>query len=161
MDKIYTRIRWENDPSIKTPLNETNLNAMDLAIDRLDTRIVEMSGYEEIAHGYANEARESADRAESYKNTAGEYKDTAETYRNLAESYAKGTNNTVRAGDSTDNAKFYKEEAYRCLAGNVIAAFEINEDGKLVYSKTFYGDDAENHFNFSIVDNRYLQVEII
>ena len=41
MNKVYTRINWENEPSDSTPLNEYNLNKMDAAINELDNRIVE------------------------------------------------------------------------------------------------------------------------
>ena len=37
---IYVRIDWENYPSDKTPVNERNLNKMDLAIHLLDERVV-------------------------------------------------------------------------------------------------------------------------
>ena len=40
MVKVYDRIVWENYPSEETPLNETNLNRMDYAIDVIDDRIV-------------------------------------------------------------------------------------------------------------------------
>ena len=42
MVKAYTRIIWENFPSEKTALNERNLNKMDLALDNLDDRVVQM-----------------------------------------------------------------------------------------------------------------------
>lgn len=42
MQKIYSRINWENFPSEKTAVNESNLNKMDLAIDNLDDRVVSM-----------------------------------------------------------------------------------------------------------------------
>lgn len=42
MQKIYSRINWENLPSEKTAVNESNLNKMDLAVDHLDDRIVAM-----------------------------------------------------------------------------------------------------------------------
>jgi len=42
MQKAYRRIEWENYPSGKTPLNETNMNKMDAAIDELDNRIIEL-----------------------------------------------------------------------------------------------------------------------
>lgn len=42
MVKAYTRIVWENFPSEKSPLNEANLNRMDLALDNIDNRVVEM-----------------------------------------------------------------------------------------------------------------------
>ena len=40
--KIYSREHWENFPSEKTAVNESNLNKMDLAIDNLDDRVVAM-----------------------------------------------------------------------------------------------------------------------
>ena len=40
MQKIYSRINWENFPSEKTAVNESNLNKMDLAIDNLDDRLI-------------------------------------------------------------------------------------------------------------------------
>ena len=42
MQKIYSRIKWENLPSEKTAVNESNLNKMDLAVDYLDDRVVAM-----------------------------------------------------------------------------------------------------------------------
>lgn len=40
MNKAYSRINWQNSPSTATPINETNLNAMDLALDTIDNRVV-------------------------------------------------------------------------------------------------------------------------
>lgn len=40
MQKLYTRINWENEPSISTPLNEQNLNRMDAALNSLDDRVI-------------------------------------------------------------------------------------------------------------------------
>lgn len=40
MNKAYTRIDWENEPSTNTPINETNLNKMDSALDELDNRVI-------------------------------------------------------------------------------------------------------------------------
>lgn len=42
MNKVYSRIAWENFPSEKTALNERNLNRMDLALDNLDDRVIQM-----------------------------------------------------------------------------------------------------------------------
>lgn len=44
-------------------------------------------------------------------------------YANLSESYAVGTDNEIRENDSTDNAKYYKEQA------------ELNADNALEYSE--------------------------
>ena len=41
MNKVYTRINWENYPSKKTAVNETNLNKIDFAVDEIDKRVVE------------------------------------------------------------------------------------------------------------------------
>lgn len=38
--KIFERIHWKNRPSVDTPLGQTNLNKMDLALDTVDTRVV-------------------------------------------------------------------------------------------------------------------------
>lgn len=40
LSKLYTRINWENEPSVRTPISESNLNAMDSAIDSLDNRVI-------------------------------------------------------------------------------------------------------------------------
>lgn len=40
--KSYNRINWENYPSDHSPINETNLNKMDAAIDTLDNRVVSL-----------------------------------------------------------------------------------------------------------------------
>lgn len=42
MQKTYIRRNWQNYPSTNTPLNETNLNAMDYSIDEVDSRVVEL-----------------------------------------------------------------------------------------------------------------------
>lgn len=43
MQKAYTRIIWKNEPSHDTPLNESNLNRMDNAVDVIDDRVIELS----------------------------------------------------------------------------------------------------------------------
>lgn len=41
MNKVYTRINWENYPSENTAMDEENLNKMDRAINELDNRIIQ------------------------------------------------------------------------------------------------------------------------
>ena len=41
MQKAYNRISWENYPVETTPLNESNLNRMDAALNEIDNRVVE------------------------------------------------------------------------------------------------------------------------
>lgn len=40
MQKVHSNIDWENYPSVKTPVNEQNLNAMDVSIDQIDDRVI-------------------------------------------------------------------------------------------------------------------------
>lgn len=40
MQKAYSRINWENYPSENTPINESNLNRMDSALDEVDDRVI-------------------------------------------------------------------------------------------------------------------------
>ena len=40
MQKAYPRINWENYPSEKTALNETNLNRMDYGLSTVDDRVI-------------------------------------------------------------------------------------------------------------------------
>lgn len=42
LTKVYNRINWENEPSIRSPLNETNMNLIDYGLDEVDNRIIAM-----------------------------------------------------------------------------------------------------------------------
>lgn len=42
MNKCYYRIEWKNYPSDETPLNEQNLNKIDVAVDEIDNRIISL-----------------------------------------------------------------------------------------------------------------------
>lgn len=42
MQKLYARINWENYPSDATPVNEQNLNKIDVAVDGMDNRIISL-----------------------------------------------------------------------------------------------------------------------
>lgn len=42
MQKTYSRINWENYPSEQTPINESNLNRMDYAVDEIDDRVISL-----------------------------------------------------------------------------------------------------------------------
>lgn len=45
LNKVYTRINWENYPSENTDIDEINLNKMDSAIDALDKELSEKCGH--------------------------------------------------------------------------------------------------------------------
>ena len=40
MQKVFQRINWQNYPSEETPLNESNLNRVDYALDEIDDRVI-------------------------------------------------------------------------------------------------------------------------
>lgn len=40
MQKVFQRINWQNYPSEETPLNESNLNRMDYALNEIDDRVI-------------------------------------------------------------------------------------------------------------------------
>ncbi len=40
MNKAHSNINWENYPSDETPINERNLNKMDVSIDTIDDRVI-------------------------------------------------------------------------------------------------------------------------
>jgi len=40
MEKTYSRINWENFPSVATPINERNLNKVDEALNEVDNRVL-------------------------------------------------------------------------------------------------------------------------
>lgn len=42
MNKAYNPIDWKNEPNTSTPINETNLNKMDRAIDTIDNRVIDL-----------------------------------------------------------------------------------------------------------------------
>ena len=42
-EKAFERVVWQNEPSILTPLNETNLNKMDYSLNVIDDRVVALS----------------------------------------------------------------------------------------------------------------------
>ena len=42
LSKTYSRINWENEPSVKSPLSEGNLNRMDYALNEVDNRVINL-----------------------------------------------------------------------------------------------------------------------
>lgn len=112
MDKAYTRIRWENEPSTDTPLNETNLNLMDAAINELDNRIIvhdteiqTLDGYQTAAATSAANAANSATAAANSATAANTSKTNAATSAtNASGSATAAANSATAAATSATNA---------------------------------------------------------
>ena len=91
-------------------------------IERLEQQNETATKSAELATQKANEAAESADNASISEENALLYSDKSTQMAELAESYAKGTNDVVRNGDSTDNSKYYYElaKAHALASGGII-----------------------------------------
>ena len=93
--------------------------------------ISEFNAIVAVAEEYANMTKENKDivaeyvktshalmeMSEDYSNKSKQYSEAATNMASLATSYAVGTNDVIRSGDSTDNAKYYKEQSekmYKC-----------------------------------------------
>lgn len=97
--KVFSRRNWQNRPSTATPLNETNLNVGDAALDTIDDRVIELNNRTNELEGYETAAAQSAaEAAQSESN---------------AEAWAVGQRDgtDVPSGDPTyhNNAKYYSE----------------------------------------------------
>lgn len=124
--KVYGCINWENFPSTETPLNESNLNKIDYAVNELDNRVIELNGYQVRAEESAQNAQASeenalfyAEQAEKYAESASdkalESKNSAELSESKA-SEAKGYCDTssakaTEASTAADNAKISETNA--------------------------------------------------
>lgn len=84
--RIYPQKRnWENEPSTATPIDEDNLNAMDVAIYELDGRVVENHSLIEGLENYETRASEAAAAAEASEQAAA----ASETAAGLSEYNAR------------------------------------------------------------------------
>lgn len=116
MEKAYSRIRWKNGSySTETPLNETNMNRMDAALDVIDDRVCEHDSEIQTLQGYETRAAESAAEAYASEQNAAQSESNAQTSEEnasdsatLSRSWAVGGTNT-RQGEDTDNSKYYSE----------------------------------------------------
>lgn len=148
MQKAYSRINWENDPSTNTPINENNLNKMDKAIDEIDNRVISLSGYETRASESAENAYTSETNAKTYleqaqlsatnsresETNALEYAETSKTYSESAKISEQNANTSeTNALSYSNNAKAYSEEIES----------KIEETETFVQNASSYANSAE------------------
>lgn len=112
MQKLYSRINWENDPSTNTAINEDNLNKMDYALDQMDDRVVNLAGYEtRVAESAVNaktsetNAAQSEANAKEYEKSAATSATASQTSASVAETHA----NNAKASET--NALAYSQNA--------------------------------------------------
>ena len=94
--------------------SETNAKASESAAKTSETN---SKTSETNAASSATAAEKSATNAAKSETSAGNSATSAETSADLAESYAVGTDGEVRENDSTDNAKYYYEQAKHISQG--------------------------------------------
>lgn len=89
--------------------------------------------YDEVS-GLISHAEDINAHIEEIEQNVQALEDSTKDYSDLSKSYAVGTNDTVRAGDSEDNAKFYKEwveDAFNRVLPTVFVDFTT---GMLMYT---------------------------
>lgn len=112
MQKLYSRINWENDPSTNTAINEDNLNKMDYALDQMDDRVVNLAGYETRAAESAVNAKTSETNAAQSEANAKEYEESvAESAAVLQNSASVAEIHANNAKASETNALAYSQNA--------------------------------------------------
>lgn len=84
MQKVYERIVWVDFPSTKTALASRLLNKMDYAIDEIDNRVVELSGYQEEALLSEQNSKESEIKAKISETNAKESEVKSKEYMEKA-----------------------------------------------------------------------------
>lgn len=107
------------------------------------------SGYADTASAAASTASGSASSAASSANNAAQQVSNAENYSKLSESYAHG-NTGVRAGENTDNAKYWAQVAAAAAGGGVVTF--NGRSGAVVPENGDYNADQISRGTTSTVD---------
>lgn len=118
--KVFSRINWQNKPSTTSPINATNLNTGDYALDVIDDRVIELNG-----------------RINNIEPFIPDLADAVETAHKWAQ-WTEGTDPTA-----TNNSKYWAgvaqeaaEEALINLGEAGYIGFRINEYGHLILTKS-------------------------
>ena len=118
--KVFSRINWQNKPSTATPINATNLNANDYALDTIDDRVIDLNN-----------------RVNEITPSIADLQEAVETAHKWAQ-WTEGTEPTA-----TNNAKYWAgvaedaaEEATIAVGESGYIGFTINEYGHLILTKS-------------------------
>lgn len=169
--KLFSRVNWENEPSANTPINETNLNKSDYALDQIDDRVIELNNRTNSLEGYetrvsqleqqalehAGNAKTSEDNAKTSETNAKTSEDNALISQNLSENWAVGTPTGLREDEATNNSKYWAERASQSAETAGFMGFEIKEDGCLYMGRT---PNIVDKVDFAIVNDSDLEVRI-
>lgn len=125
MNKIYKRINWKNAPKQETPLNEHNMNRLDMAVNELDDRVVSMDG--------------SITSLQNYEANANFAMNEAADYAKLAQRYAVGSDDLTPPSSNDDNAKWYCQQTkkyydeFSQIAKTVAGSIKIGNSTQPLY----------------------------
>jgi hypothetical protein len=97
----------------------------------------------------AEEAKKSANASAESASKSAKSEENATKMAQLAESYTKGTNNSVREGDSVDNAKYY----YQRTKEHALAVGGLLPMGTKTFSELSLPENQEPNYMFNISEN--------
>ena len=129
MNKLYNRIYWQNNT---TPaLDETNLNQMDLALNLLDDRVIEIA---DLIVVVVPQVQQMLDQAEQLV-------EDCEEHAEDSEAWARGTKNGVPVPSDAEqyqnNAKWYSEHLQTNIGNlNDVEITNPVEGDALIYEPT-------------------------
>lgn len=143
MNKVYTRINWENGEDGNTPLNENNLNKMDAAIDEIDNRVLELANSGSGSGGGSitvdSELSETSENPVQNKVITARLEEVFQSVSNGKKLIASAL--TDKGFNITSDATF--SEMANCI--NL-----LNRERTLVYNKTFASEEESlNNVFFS------------
>lgn len=148
MDKTYSRINWENEPSVASPINAVNLNKMDYAIDEIDNRIIQID-------------TTKANQQDLLQNVKGITYDTASGV--FVFTWQNGTSLTVDLNIEKIPVSFSMSEAgvitmtttdgsqYTADVSELIKEYSFEDSGTIEY-QTRVDEDGNKHVKADIVD---------
>lgn len=148
MDKTYSRINWENEPSVASPINAVNLNKMDYAIDEIDNRIIQID-------------TTKANQEDLLQNVKGITYDTASGV--FVFTWQNGTSLTVDLNIEKIPVSFSMSEAgvitmtttdgsqYTADVSELIKEYSFEDSGTIEY-QTRVDEDGNKHIKADIVD---------
>lgn len=102
-EEIYEPLTWKNEPSVETPINETNLNHIERGIDGLDKRSVALDArmrvIEEMEPQFVEWMTRAENAAEGAEESEGEAK-TSELNAKDSENAAKQSEINAKASEN-------------------------------------------------------------
>lgn len=117
--KVFSRVTWHNKPSTATPINETNLNKSDYALDVVDDRVLELNSRLNNIEPFIPELADAVDKAHKWAQ------------------WTDGTEPTA-----TNNSKHWADVAAQLIQGGIPEGTTVSfyvQNGHLYVQQTIDG----------------------